>query len=106
MANFPAELQDSAASAMHSLQGDRVSGSHQPSQEHRHRFCIDIALHLRRVKSCSYQYPFVPLIIIGNLYNDLLKTPGYLWRDSAFIGVIPVYEWSSDEYSDSQAAYQ
>ena len=42
----------------------------------------------------------------SNLYNDLLKTPGYLWRDSAFIGVIPVYEWSSDEYSDSQAAYQ
>lgn len=46
------------------------------------------------------------LLRIANLYNDLLRTPGYLWREPTFVGVIPVYEWSSDSYEAAKNAYQ
>lgn len=50
-----------------------------------------------------FEFPFW---WIANLYGDILKTPGYLWRDPSFVGVIPVFEWSSDMYKDANAAYQ
>lgn len=37
---------------------------------------------------------------------DLIKTPGYLWRDPFFVGVVPVFEWSSDVYDDAKQAFQ
>lgn len=42
----------------------------------------------------------------ANLYGDLLKTPGYLWRDPFFVGVVPVFEWTSDVYKDASQAFQ
>lgn len=42
----------------------------------------------------------------ANLYGDLIKTPGYLWRDPFFVGVVPVFEWASDVYQDASQAFQ
>ena len=36
-----------------------------------------------------------------SLYTVLKSTPGYLWRDPSFIGVIPAFEWSHSEYKQS-----
>ena len=47
-----------------------------------------------------------PSSLQANLYGDLLKTPGYLWRDPFFVGVVPVFEWASDAYTDARAAFQ
>lgn len=41
-----------------------------------------------------------------NLYSELLRTPGYLWRDPFFAGVVPVFEWANEAYDDAKAAYQ
>ena len=49
---------------------------------------------------------FLPVLRLANLYGDLLKTPGYLWRDPSFVGVVPVFEWASDAYDDAKATYQ
>ena len=44
--------------------------------------------------------------LAANLYGTLLRTPAYLWRDSSFAGVIPVYEWASPFYSEAAASYR
>ena len=36
-----------------------------------------------------------------SLYAVLKSTPGYLWRDPSFIGVIPTFEWSHSDYKQS-----
>ena len=36
----------------------------------------------------------------------LKATPGYLWRDPFFAGVVPVFEWANEAYDDAKAAYQ
>ena len=46
---------------------------------------------------------FFPL---ANLYESLLRTPAYLWRDSSFAGVIPVYEWASPLYTEAVSTYR
>ena len=43
---------------------------------------------------------------LANLYSDILHTPGYLWRDPYFAGVVPVYEWSNDRYDEAKSSYQ
>ena len=43
---------------------------------------------------------------VANLYSELLRTPGYLWRDPFFAGVVPVFEWANEAYDDAKAAYQ
>ena len=43
---------------------------------------------------------------LANLYSDILHTPGYLWRDPYFAGVVPVYEWSDDRYDEAKSSYQ
>ena len=37
-----------------------------------------------------------------SLYRTLKSTPGYLWRDPYFIGVIPAFEWSHPAYPKSR----
>ena len=37
----------------------------------------------------------------------LLKaTPGYLWRDKYFVGVIPAFEWSSEYYDQAKRSFK
>ena len=36
-----------------------------------------------------------------SLYSVLKSTPGYLWRDPSFVGVIPAFEWSHSDYKQS-----
>ena len=45
-------------------------------------------------------------LYLANLYSELLSTPGYLWRDPFFAGVVPVFEWANEAYKDAKAAYQ
>lgn len=37
-----------------------------------------------------------------SIYRTLKSTPGYLWRDPYFIGVIPAFEWSHPAYPKSR----
>lgn len=39
---------------------------------------------------------------IESLYKVLKNTPGYLWRDPYFVGVVPVFEWSSQFYKEAE----
>ena len=41
-----------------------------------------------------------------SLYAVLKSTPGYLWRDPYFIGVIPAFEWSHPDYKQAIANEQ
>ena len=52
--------------------------------------------------------PFFPRFcsFLANLYDTLLRTPAYLWRDSSFAGVIPVYEWASPFYHEAVSSYR
>ena len=43
---------------------------------------------------------------LANLYDDLMRTPGYLWREPSFVGIIPVYEWSSDNYDIAKKSFK
>mgnify|MGYP006900210927 CR=1 FL=1 len=43
---------------------------------------------------------------VANLYSELLRTPGYLWRDPYFVGVVPVFEWAHDAYPEAVRNYQ
>lgn len=38
-----------------------------------------------------------------SLYRVLKATPGYLWRDPYFVGVVPVFEWAHDAYPRGRA---
>lgn len=38
---------------------------------------------------------------LESLYSVLKLTPGYLWRDPYFVGVIPAFEWSHSSYPQS-----
>lgn len=51
---------------------------------------------------------YIPEIppISANLYAVLKLTPGYLWRDPYFIGVIPAYEWAHPRYDDAAANWR
>lgn len=40
--------------------------------------------------------------LLESLYKVLKKTPGYLWRDPYFVGVVPVFEWSSQFYKEAE----
>ena len=48
-------------------------------------------------------FSFNPL---ESLYKVLKTTPGYLWRDQYFAGVVPVFEWSSNQYPKAKASFQ
>ena len=41
-----------------------------------------------------------------SLYQVLKATPGYLWRDPYFVGVVPVFEWTHDAYPEAVRNYQ
>lgn len=41
-----------------------------------------------------------------SLYRVLKATPGYLWRDPYFVGVVPVFEWAHDAYPEAVRNYQ
>lgn len=40
--------------------------------------------------------------MVESLYKVLKATPGYLWRDPYFVGVVPAYEWSSELYEKAE----
>ena len=61
------------------------------------------------------EFSFVPSSILSllpfhsfleSLYKVLKATPGYLWRDQYFAGVIPVFEWSSTHYANAKKSFQ
>lgn len=43
---------------------------------------------------------------LENLYAVLKLTPGYLWRDPYFVGVIPAYEWAHPLYDEAVANWR
>ena len=54
----------------------------------------------------SRAIPEIGAIFLENLYAVLKLTPGYLWRDPYFVGVIPAYEWAHPLYDEAVANWR
>ncbi|CBK24630.2 uncharacterized protein [Blastocystis hominis] len=58
------------------------------------------------VRTTHYVFAEFDLVPSSNLYSVLKLTPGYLWRDPYFIGVIPAYEWAHPLYDEAAANWR
>ena len=55
------------------------------------------------VSTTHFLFAEFDLIPSKSLYSILKATPGYLWRDPYFVGVIPAYEWAHKDYDEAVA---